>query len=130
MAKGDAVIPMSTDISTAALIAAAIESIDKVGPFQAKFNLMGIDDIRAIKKKIIVDRAAKAERDGHALGIADADGSRQTLRVPRLPPEQHEDELERRVDRDSLANELTGSNFNMEQGGTYGRREKQRSKSR
>jgi DNA primase len=59
MAKGDAVIPMSTDISTAALIAAAIESIDKVGPFQAKFALSGIDDIRAIKKKIIVDRAKK-----------------------------------------------------------------------
>lgn len=59
IAKGDAVIPMSTDISTAALIAAAIESIDKVGPFQAKFLLVGIDDIRAIKKKIIVDRAKK-----------------------------------------------------------------------
>jgi DNA primase len=58
-AKGDALIPMSTDISTAALIAAAIESIDKVGPFQAKFYLLGIDDIRAIKKKIIVDRAKK-----------------------------------------------------------------------
>ena len=59
MAKGDALIPMSTDISTAALIAAAIESIDKVGPFQAKFILAGIDDIRAIKKKVIVDRAKK-----------------------------------------------------------------------
>jgi DNA primase len=59
MAKGDAIIPMSTDISTAALIAAAIESIDKVGPFQAKFALSGIDDIRAIKKKVIVDRAKK-----------------------------------------------------------------------
>jgi len=59
MAKGDALIPMSTDISTAALIAAAIESIDKVGPFQAKFALGGIDDIRAIKKKVIVDRAKK-----------------------------------------------------------------------
>jgi DNA primase len=59
MAKGDALIPMSTDISTAALIAAAIESIDKVGPFQAKFGLVGIDDIRAIKKKVIVDRAKK-----------------------------------------------------------------------
>lgn len=59
MAKGDALIPMSTDISTAALIAAAIESIDKVGPFQAKFALAGIDDIRAIKKRIIVDRAKK-----------------------------------------------------------------------
>ena len=63
MAKGDALIPMSTDISTAALIAAAIESIDKVGPFQAKFNLMGIDDIRAIKKKVIVDRAKKIVQD-------------------------------------------------------------------
>lgn len=59
MAKGDALIPMSTDISTAALIAAAIESIDKVGPFQARFGLLGIDDIRAIKKKLIVDRAKK-----------------------------------------------------------------------
>lgn len=58
-ARGDALIPMSTDISTAALIAAAIESIDKVGPFQAKFALVGIDDIRAIKKKIIVDRAKR-----------------------------------------------------------------------
>jgi DNA primase len=63
MARGDALIPMSTDISTAALIAAAIESIDKVGPFQAKFNLMGIDDIRAIKKKVIVDRAKKIVQD-------------------------------------------------------------------
>ncbi len=63
VAKGDALIPMSTDISTAALIAAAIESIDKVGPFQAKFNLMGIDDIRAIKKKVIVDRAKRIVQD-------------------------------------------------------------------
>jgi DNA primase len=63
VAKGDALIPMSTDISTAALIAAAIESIDKVGPFQAKFQLMGIDDIRAIKKKVIVDRAKKIVQD-------------------------------------------------------------------
>jgi DNA primase len=57
--KGDALLPMSTDISTAALISAAIESIDKVGPFQGKFVLVGIDDIRAIKKKVIVDRAKK-----------------------------------------------------------------------
>jgi DNA primase len=56
---GDALIPMSTDISTAALIAAAIESIDKVGPFQAKFILAGIEDIRETKKKVIVDRAKK-----------------------------------------------------------------------
>jgi len=55
--KGDALIPMSTDINTAALIAAAIESIDKVGPFQAHFKLEAIEDVRTAKKKEIVDRA-------------------------------------------------------------------------
>ena len=55
--KGDALIPMSTDINTAALIAVAIESIDKVGPFQAHFKLDAIDDVRTAKKKEIVDRA-------------------------------------------------------------------------
>ncbi len=55
--KGDALIPMSTDINTAALIAAAIESIDKVGPFQAHFKLEAIEDVRSAKKKEIVDRA-------------------------------------------------------------------------
>ena len=59
IAKGDALIPMSTDISTGSINSAAIESIDKVGPFQARFGLVGIDDIRAIKKKVIVDRAKK-----------------------------------------------------------------------
>src|SRR5437016_11086244 len=57
MAKGDALIPMSTDISTAALIAAAIESIDKVGPFQARFKLEATAHVRTAQKKEIVDRA-------------------------------------------------------------------------
>ena len=55
--KGDALLPMSTDINTAALIAAAIESIDKVGPFVAHFKLEAIEDVRTAKKKEIVDRA-------------------------------------------------------------------------
>lgn len=73
MTKGDALIPMSTDISTAALIAAAIESIDKVGPFPAKFGLVGIDDIRAIKKKVIVDRAKKIVQDWATRTISEGD---------------------------------------------------------
>lgn len=55
--RGEVIIPMSTDIGTAALIAAAIEAIDKVGPCTAKFSLSAIDDVRAIKKKQIVERA-------------------------------------------------------------------------
>ena len=59
---GDALIPMSTDIDTCALIAAGIESIDKVGPFDCKFTLVAIDDVRAAKKEDIVKRAKEIKQ--------------------------------------------------------------------
>ena len=59
---GDALIPMSTDIDTCALIAAGIESIDKVGPFDCKFTLDDIDDVRAAKKDEIVRRAKEIKQ--------------------------------------------------------------------
>ena len=60
--NGDALIPMSTDIDTCALIAAGIESIDKVGPFDCKFTLDAIDDVRAAKKDDIVRRAKEIKQ--------------------------------------------------------------------
>ena len=60
--SGNAVIPMSTDIDTCALIAAGIESIDKVGPFDCKFTLDAIDDVRAAKKDDIVRRAKEIKQ--------------------------------------------------------------------
>jgi DNA primase len=60
--NGDALIPMSTDIDTCALIAAGIESIDKVGPFDCKFRLEAIDDVRAAKKNDIVKRAKEIKQ--------------------------------------------------------------------
>ena len=60
--NGDALIPMSTDIDTCALIAAGIESIDKVGPFDCKFKLETIDDVRAAKKDDIVRRAKEIKQ--------------------------------------------------------------------
>ena len=60
--NGNAVIPMSTDIDTCALIAAGIESIDKVGPFDCKFKLETIDDVRAAKKDDIVKRAKEIKQ--------------------------------------------------------------------
>ena len=60
--NGNAIIPMSTDIDTCALIAAGIESIDKVGPFDCKFTLDAIDDVRAAKKDDIVRRAKEIKQ--------------------------------------------------------------------
>jgi DNA primase len=55
--SGEVLIPMSTDVSTCALIAAAVENVDKVGPCSAHFTLVGINDVRADRRKVIVDRA-------------------------------------------------------------------------
>ena len=60
--SGTALIPMSTDIDTCALIAAGIESIDKLGPFDCTFTLDTIDDVRAAKKFDIVQRAKEIKQ--------------------------------------------------------------------
>ncbi len=71
--SGEVVIPMSTDISTAALIAAAVETIDKVGPFNAKFTLSTIEDVREVKKRMIVDRAKKIVQEWATKSISESE---------------------------------------------------------
>lgn len=59
---GEVNIPMSTDIDPCALIAAAIESIEKVGPFDCSYKLLSLEDIRAVKKDDIVRRAKEIKQ--------------------------------------------------------------------
>ncbi|MBM3896988.1 MAG: DNA primase [Thaumarchaeota archaeon] len=60
---GEVIIPMSTDIQTASLIAAAVENVDKVGPCTAHFQLAEVEDVRAARRKAIVDRAKLIMKD-------------------------------------------------------------------
>ena len=71
--KGDALLPMSTDIDTCALIAAGIESIDKVGPFDCNFKLDSIDDVRASKKEDIVRRAKEIKQKWSTKSVSEGD---------------------------------------------------------
>ncbi len=72
--NGTAVIPMSTDIDTCALIAAGIESIDKVGPFDCRFRLLSIDDVRAAKKDDIVRRAKEIKQLWATKTVSEGEG--------------------------------------------------------
>jgi DNA primase len=56
-AVGKITVPTSLDKFTTSLIAAMIESIDRVGPYQAKVTIEKIEDTRAEKRKKIVERA-------------------------------------------------------------------------
>ncbi|AOL16243.1 DNA primase [Sulfolobus sp. A20] len=55
--EGEVIIPSNLDRIETALIAAMIESVDKVGPYNSKFELVEIEDIRAEKLKKIIERA-------------------------------------------------------------------------
>ncbi|MGD0071814.1 MAG: DNA primase DnaG [Candidatus Bathyarchaeia archaeon] len=54
---GAITIPTSLDRVSTALIAASIESINRVGPCSAKVSLDKIEDVREARRKIIIDRA-------------------------------------------------------------------------
>jgi DNA primase len=55
-------IPTSLDRVSTAIIAASIESINRVGPCQAKVILNKIEDIRDARRRIIIDRAKEVLR--------------------------------------------------------------------
>jgi DNA primase len=54
---GSIIIPTSLDRVSTAIIAASIESIDRIGPCQANVNLVKIEDVRETKRKAIIERA-------------------------------------------------------------------------
>jgi DNA primase len=54
---GTITIPTSLDRVSTALIAASVESINRVGPCSARVLLEKIEDIREARRKIIIDRA-------------------------------------------------------------------------
>ncbi|BAJ51551.1 DNA primase [Candidatus Caldarchaeum subterraneum] len=56
-AVGKIIVPTSLDKYTTSLIAAMIESIDRVGPYQARAVIEKIEDTRLEKRKRIIERA-------------------------------------------------------------------------
>lgn len=54
---GAIVIPTSLDRVSTAILAASIESINRVGPCNAKVTLEKVEDVRDARRKVIIDRA-------------------------------------------------------------------------
>lgn len=56
---GEIRIPSSLDQVETAILAAALETIDRVGPCRARVEVISIEDIRATKRQRVVDRATE-----------------------------------------------------------------------
>jgi len=61
--KGTIDIPTSLDRVSTSIIAASIESINRVGPCEAKVSLKEVEDIRNARRRTIIDRAKEILQD-------------------------------------------------------------------
>lgn len=86
--KGEILISTSLDRAETAILAASLETIDRVGPCVAHVTVESIEDIRVSKRKKIVERAKEILIDRFEDGTIDSDelldDVRQTLRIEKI----------------------------------------------
>lgn len=55
--RGNITIPSSLDSSETSLIAASLETIERIGPCAAKVSVATVEDVRVLKREFVLDRA-------------------------------------------------------------------------
>jgi DNA primase len=71
--EGDIIIPSSLDAAETALIAATLETIERVGPCTAKITTKSVEDTRSDKRKYVVEKAKEILQGLVNSGVPDAD---------------------------------------------------------
>lgn len=67
--SGEILIPSGLDKVETAILAASLETIDRVGPCIAKVTVSRIEDIRATKRKKIIERAKQLMHESFEKGV-------------------------------------------------------------
>lgn len=71
--EGEIQIPSSMDASETAMIAATLETIDRIGPCKAKIELLSVEDMRSEKRKYVIDKAKDILRGLVESGMPDTE---------------------------------------------------------
>ncbi len=86
--KGEILMATSLDRAETAILAASLETIDRVGPCVARVVVESVEDIRVSKRKKIVERAKEILVERFDDGTIDSDelldDVRQTLRIEKI----------------------------------------------
>jgi len=86
--KGEILISTSLDRAETAILAASLETIDRVGPCVAHVTVETVEDIRVSKRKKIVERAKELLLERFEEGTIDSDelldDVRQTMRIEKI----------------------------------------------
>src|SRR3990167_3980347 len=60
--QGEIIIPSSLDKAETAIIGAALEIIQRIGPCNAKLQVQNIEDVRVSKRAFVIERAKEIGR--------------------------------------------------------------------
>jgi len=71
--EGEIIIPSSLDGAETALIAATLETIERVGPCIAEIKLIAVEDTRSDKRKFVVDKAKEILKGLSESGVPNVD---------------------------------------------------------
>jgi DNA primase len=86
--RGDVYISSSLDRAETAILAASLETIDRVGPCVARVTVESIEDIRVTKRRRIVERAKELLLDHFDEGAIDSyellDEVREAIRIEKI----------------------------------------------
>jgi DNA primase len=86
--RGEILISSSLDRAETAVLAASLETIDRVGPCVAHVTVESVEDIRVSKRKKIVERAKELLLERFEEGTIDSDelldDVRQTMRIEKI----------------------------------------------
>ncbi len=61
--SGEIIIPSSLDKTETAIVAAALEIIQRIGPCNAKIEVHKIEDVRTLKRQFVIERAKELLRE-------------------------------------------------------------------
>ena len=70
--KGELIVPSSLDKAETAIIAAAFEIIQRIGPCNAKIRIQKIEDVRISKRNFVVERAKELLKNLMDTGMPDS----------------------------------------------------------
>jgi DNA primase len=86
--EGEIVLPTSLDKVETVILAAAFESIDRVGPCKATITADQVEDVRVVRRKKVIERAKellnKVMEEGKVEGESIADNVRQAVQVEEI----------------------------------------------
>jgi len=85
---GTITLPTSLDKVETVILAAAFESIDRVGPCKATISSDEVEDVRVVRRKQVIERAKqllnKVIEDGKIEGASIADNVRQSVQIEEI----------------------------------------------